>query len=117
MASPKERIDGPLPDIAALEAAASDFDRADLLAAIAGLQLMPENAERIVRLEALAYIVASGKSKRSRRIAPHILTRLCNCEALRSIAHAEDPFDSVFCEEILFHGGSYRVLPGITEHA
>ena len=27
------------------------------------------------------------------------------------------PFDSVFCEEVPFHGGSYRVLPGITEHA
>jgi len=33
------------------------------------------------------------------------------------IAHAEDPFDSVFCEEMSFHGGSYRVLPGINEHA
>lgn len=117
MASPQKRIDGPLPDIAALEAAASDFDRADLLSAIAGLQLMPENAERIVRLEAFAYIVASGKSKRSRRVAPHTLAHLCNCEVLQSIAHAEDPFDGVFCEEILFHGGSYRVLPGITEHA
>jgi hypothetical protein len=42
---------------------------------------------------------------------------LCNCEALQTIAHAEDPFDSVFCEEIVFHGGSYKVLPGITEHA
>jgi hypothetical protein len=117
MAKSKALLDGPLTDIPALEAAASDFDRADLLSAIAGLQLMPENAERIVRLEAFAYIVASGRSKRSRGVAPHTLARLCNSEALQSIAHAEDPFDGVFCEEILFHGGSYRVLPGITEHA
>lgn len=104
-------------DVAALDAALSDFDRTDLLSAVAGLQLLPENAERVVRLEALAYRVGSGQSKRSRKIAPHTLRDLCNNPALGTIAHAEDPFDSVFCEEVLFHGGSYRVLPGINEHA
>ena len=114
--SPKT-ADTPLSDIPTLEAAISSFDRTDLLSAIAGLQLLPANAERIVRLEAFAYLVASGKSKRSRKVAPHTLAPLCNCEALQTIAHAEDPFDSVFCEEVVFHGGSYKVLPGITEHA
>lgn len=104
-------------DIPSLEAAISEFDCADLLSAVAGLQLLPVNAERIVRLEALAHIVASGKSKRTRKVAPHTLAALCNCEALQEIAHGEDPFDGVFCEEVLFHGGSYKVLPGITEHA
>jgi hypothetical protein len=117
MTKPKKAAETPLSDIPALEAAIADFDRADLLSAIAGLQLLPANAERIVRLEAFAYLVASGKSKRSRKVAPHALAPLCNCEALQTIAHAEDPFDNVFCEDVLFHGGSYRVLPGITEHA
>jgi hypothetical protein len=112
-----EPADTPLSDIQALEDVISRFDRMDLLSAIGGLQLLPENAERVVRLEAFAYIVAAGKSKRSRKVAPHVLGPLCNCEALQSIAHAEDPFDNVFCEEIVFHGGSYWVLPGITEHA
>jgi hypothetical protein len=107
----------PIDDLAALDAAISGFDRIDLLSAVAGLQLLPKNAERIVRLEALAYRVASGQSTRSRRIAPHSLRELCNSPALGAIAHAEDPFDSVFCEEMCFHGGSYRVLPGINEHA
>src|ERR1700677_2214763 len=107
----------PIHDVAALDAALSAFDRTDLLSAVAGLQLLPENAERVVRLEALAYRVGSGQSKRSRKIAPHALRDLCDNPALGTIAHAEDPFDSVFCEEVLFHGGSYRVLPGINEHA
>jgi len=107
----------PINDLAALDAAVSGFNRIDLLSAVAGLQLLPENAERIVRLEALAYRIASGQSNRSRRIAPHSLRNLCNSPALGTIAHAEDPFDSVFCEEMCFHGGSYRVLPGINEHA
>ena len=104
-------------DLGALDAAVSGFNRIDLLSAVAGLQLLPENAERIVRLEALAYRVACGQSSRSRRIAPHSLRELCNSPVLGTIAHAEDPFDSVFCEEVPFHGGSYRVLPGINEHA
>ncbi len=107
----------PINDLASLDAALSGFDRVDLLSAVAGLQLLPENAERIVRLEALAYRIACGQSNRSRRIAPHSLRDLCNSLALGTIAHAEDPFDSVFCEEMSFHGGSYRVLPGINEHA
>ena len=110
-------IQPPVNDLAALDAAVSGFDRIDLLSAVAGLQLLPENAERVVRLEALAHRITSGQSNRSRRIAPHSLRDLCNSPALGTIAHAEDPFDSVFCEELSFHGGSYRVLPGINEHA
>jgi hypothetical protein len=117
MTKAKKTAETPLSDIPALERAIANFDRTDLLSAIAGLQLLPANAERIVRLEAFAYLVASGKSKKSRKVAPHALAPLCNCEALQTIAHAEDPFDGVFCEEVLFHGGSYKVLPGITEHA
>ncbi|MDJ0515709.1 MAG: hypothetical protein QNJ74_05370 [Trichodesmium sp. MO_231.B1] len=41
----------------------SKYDSADLLATIAGLQLMPENANRSVRLEVLAHVVASIKNK------------------------------------------------------
>ena len=117
MTKSKKAVDNKLSDLPALEGAIADFDRADLLSAIAGLQLLPANAERIVRLEAFAYLVASAKSKKSRKVAPHALASLCSCEALQTIAHAEDPFDGVFCEEVLFHGGSYKVLPGITEHA
>jgi hypothetical protein len=104
-------------DLATLDANISSFDRIDLLSAVAGLQLLAENAERIVRLEALAFRVACGQSNRSRKVAPHSLRKLCNSPALGTIAHAEDPFDNVFCEEMSFHGGSYRVLPGINEHA
>jgi hypothetical protein len=107
----------PINDLVTLDVAISGFDPIDLLSAVAGLQLLPQNAERVVRLEALAYRVASGQSTRSRRIAPHSLRELCNSPALGAIGHAEDPFDSVFCEEICFHGGSYRILPGINEHA
>ena len=41
----------------------SKYNYADLLATIAGLQLMPENANRSVRIEVLAHAVTSIKSK------------------------------------------------------
>ncbi len=41
----------------------SKYDSADILSIIAGLQLMPENANRSVRLEVLAHVVASIKNK------------------------------------------------------
>jgi hypothetical protein len=37
----------------------SAYEPADLLATVAGLQLMPENADRSVRLEFIAYAAAS----------------------------------------------------------
>ena len=104
-------------DLAALDEAISGFDRIDLLSAVAGLQLFPKNAERVVRLEALAHRIACLRSNHSRRIAPHSLREMCASRALAAITHAEDPFESVYCEEMSFHGGSYRVLPGINEHA
>lgn len=84
-------------DLATLDADISSFDRIDLLSAVAGLQLLAENAERVVRLEALAFRVACGQSNRSRKVAPHTLRKLCTSPALGTIAHAEDPFDNVFC--------------------
>jgi hypothetical protein len=35
------------------------YDSADTLASIAGLQLLPENADKSIRLEAFAYAAAS----------------------------------------------------------
>jgi len=51
----------PVNELAILDAAISGFDRVDLLSAVAGLQLLPDNAERIVRLEALAHRIACVK--------------------------------------------------------
>jgi len=65
----------PINDLAALDAAVSGFDRIDLLSAVAGLQLLPENAERIVRLEALAHVSRADNSTDLVRLR---LTRFVN---------------------------------------
>jgi hypothetical protein len=92
------------------------YDTRDLLAAVAALQLFPQNAERTLRLEALAHAAASLQPNSNKpAITPdelsEILTRYPLGEG--AIASAEDPYENLFTEAFPFHGGSYTVLPGI----
>jgi hypothetical protein len=96
-----------------LSAEISAYDSSDVLASIAGLQLMPENIESTIRLEVLAHVAASipyceNKSKMS----GSKLRKLCNSSVPDDLIHMEDPFECPFTEEISFFGGSYVVFPG-----
>lgn len=96
----------------------SKFEPVDLLAAVAGLQLIPENADRTIRLEALAHTAASLNSGNTNlRIDSERLTTICNSWPLSesAIASAEDPFENLFTEAFTFFGGSYTVFPGVNE--
>ena len=94
------------------------YDPGDLLETVAGLQLLPENADRTIRLEALAHTVASLANTQGK---PTIgLPRLKQIAASGPlgqgpIASQEDPFNASFTEAFLFHGGTYVVFPGIAE--
>jgi len=97
----------------------SPYDPADLLASVAALQLLPENADRAVRLEAFAHAVASLPDEPDK---PHIslsrLRQFANSEPLGvSVAAHEDPCDNAFTEAFTFHGGMYVVFPGIVDES
>jgi hypothetical protein len=96
------------------------FDSADLLATLAALQLMPENADRAFRFEVLSHVAASVKSKgfgSKKKINLKQLEKICRCDSagLESLVRGEDPFDNSFTEAFTFIGGSYIVFPGIVE--
>jgi len=97
----------------------SVYDSADLLATLAGLQLMPENADRAVRFEALTRAVASISSKgfgSKKKVNLKQLEKICNHSSdLEPFICMEDPFNNPFTEAFTFHGGSYIVFPGIAE--
>ncbi len=98
----------------------ANFEVVDLLAAVAALQLMPENADRSVRLEVLAHTIASiSPNDGTEQISPEVLNTVCNTWPLADspVASAEDPFESLFTEAFTFFDGSYVVFPGITEEA
>lgn len=96
------------------------FDKFDLLAKIAALQLLPVNADHAMRLDAIAHAVASQK------YVPHLpeisvrrLKEICNSSAIKGspIGYSEDPSEQMFTEAFTFEGGSYVVFPGIVDDA
>lgn len=94
------------------------FDKLDLLVKIAALQLMPDNAERTIRLEAIAHAIASQTPTLNQpKISLIHLRQLCNSQTIAQgpIGLAEDPCDNMFTEAFTFQGGSYIVFPGIVE--
>jgi len=92
------------------------YDPVDLLTAIGGLQLLPENVDCAIRLEVFAHVAASLEDHEPNR--PHIsanrLSHFCHTEPLGQgwIASQEDPFDNPFLEAFTFHGGNFLVFPG-----
>jgi hypothetical protein len=103
----------------------SKFDSTDILTNIAALQIMPENADRTLRLEALSHVAASTKNDRGfshkvkRKIGFEQLEKICRYPSgeLANVAMNEDPFGNIFTEEFTFIGGSYIVFPGIAEES
>jgi len=94
------------------------FDKLDLLSKVAALQLVPENAERAIRLEAIVHaIISQNPISNQPKISLGHLHRLCNSKYIVDgpIGHAEDPCDNMFTEAFTFQGGSYIVFPGIVE--
>jgi hypothetical protein len=106
----EKKMDNPLSELVTY---LSKYDSVDLLETVAGLQLMPENIERTIRLEALAHIIASISINNSKpKISSNKLGRICNSMVPEEITRMEDPFETPFTDEISFFGGSYIVFPG-----
>ena len=97
------------------------FDSIDLLAAAGGLQLLPANAHRAIRLEVFAHIAASLSDDEANRprARSHRLDQWCNTGVLGQgwVAEQEDPFDNPFLEAIPFYNGNFIVFPGISEES
>lgn len=91
------------------------YNKIDLLSKIASLQLCPENADHVFRLEALSYAAACLPwDPKKPIISRRKLEKLCNQPPLGddSIVREEDPTQNAFTETVSFFGGSYIVFPG-----
>ncbi len=98
----------------------SQYDVVDLLASAAALQLVPENADRAIRFEALSHVIAAVPYKEGKpQISRHKLANICNTPPLGKgfIESQEDPSEQAFAEAFTFIGGSYTVFPGIAADA
>jgi len=98
-----------------LVAAVAGADPLHVLAVIGALQLLPQNANALFRLEAAAGVAATLASA-------HAGTPIADDAVLAWVnrpvfSGATDPFNNVFTDEFLFHHGSFVVFPGLREEA
>jgi hypothetical protein len=94
------------------------YDPIDLVTSVAALQLLPQNAERALRLEALANAVSTLPRGQGKPAIPITrLRRFCNGQHLADVSSQEDPGEQAFTEAFTFIGGSYVVFPGIVDDA
>lgn len=98
----------------------SGIDPLDLAAGMAALQLLPANADRLLRLEAGAGLAASLVPAPGQRPAMRDdLDGLLHQSALGNppFALLEDPHEGLFTDSVLFSGGPYTVFPGLDRAA
>ncbi len=92
---------------------------ADLASGIGGLQLLPQNADRLGRLEYLAELTAQRRPPTDWRPAASLeqWDHLVNDSAVipTGIITQEDPFNYPFTESFTFFDGSHTVLGGLAE--
>lgn len=96
------------------------FDRLDLSQRVGAVQLMPENAANVLRLELAASILSTLPSARDlASISDRRWRRWLEAAPLGDprVRRAEDPACNPFTETVVFFGGSYTVLPGAAERS
>ena len=95
----------------------STFDLVDTASGVGGLQLLPANADHLLRFERLAQYVAAVPGERGTlpRMSSGRWRTLINTPPIadEQILGAEDPYEETFTSSITFYGGSYIVIPGL----
>jgi hypothetical protein len=101
------------PRLSALQARMKPWDRAALLAGIAGLAMVAENANRQFRLEVLGEIAASLPPAGGNKPRARDLDRLTNGrEVSQLVAMFEDPSEYPVTETVFFERHGYTVFTG-----
>ncbi|UQN10663.1 hypothetical protein [Deinococcus sp. QL22] len=100
--------------VAALSAAVAPFRVAGLLPVLAGLQLLPENASVVLRLEALVQVTLLNAPGGNTTLKRPQLEHLVNAVITETeIPMLEDPQAYPFIENLAFHGGNYFLINGV----
>ena len=89
----------------------------DLVAGCGALQLLPENADHLTRLEVAASLVASCSNEDGPAMSMSNWRSLFAIAPLSGLAELEDPFDGLFTSQVAFTGGTYTVFAGLGAEA
>lgn len=94
------------------------FDLLNMLITNSACQMMPVNANKLQRFEAMAFCLCSCRYEDNKPVMSKSRIKSIynsNLYDLDKVAVYEDPFEQMFTESITFYGGTYIVFPGITE--
>lgn len=92
------------------------FKQVGLVRDLAALQLLPGNSSFTWGLQALTTFCSSSELPGSSTEAPEGRWReLFRSAGVAELVDSDDAQDNLFCEEMRFIGGSYKVLPGIVD--
>lgn len=101
-----------------LKEAIEKFDLLNMLITNSACQMMPANANKLQRFEAMAFCLCSCPYEENKPvISKSRIKSIYNSKlySLEKVAVYEDPFEQMFTESVTFYGGTYIVFPGITE--
>lgn len=95
-----------------------NIDGPSLVAAAAGLMLLPENSSRLVRLHRLAALGMALDDARAPSLSSSAVRSVLKTEGIGGpdILVQEDPYSEVLVQTVIFFGGPYLVSPGSGEH-
>lgn len=94
------------------------FDLLNMLITNSACQMIPVNANKLQRFEAVAFCLCSCPYEENKPVMSKSRIKSIynsNLYGLEKVAVYEDPFEQMFTESITFYGGTYIVFPGITE--
>ncbi|HMN49453.1 MAG TPA: hypothetical protein PKD67_09970 [Ignavibacteriaceae bacterium] len=90
------------------------YNTIDLIIKLSALRLLPANGENTIRLDLLLHVASSLSNFNGPKITRKKLFSLINSRIVKEsfFKQQEDPSTNIFCEELSFYGGGYRVFPG-----
>lgn len=92
----------------------NEFDKFQLLQTISALTLIPENGDKLNRIEGILDTIMNTSSPAGEKAVDiWELTSICN--SYFSHHHLDDPQENCFTEIVTFKGVDYIVFPGINE--
>lgn len=106
----------PKTDFESLKEEFKKYSQKELICTLAGLHLFPENQSHTVRLEAALRIACSFRESGDEKINSDKLQDIINkyLPTFGDIGILEDPPESPFTENVLYHGGNYIIYNGNT---
>lgn len=92
----------------------SEYDKIDLIKTVASLSLVPENMDKIIRLESIMNELLNQNDDLKEKIPLQTFQNLCNQHFAFNLT--EEPVENCFTDVVIFYGGDYIIFPGKTEH-